>query len=37
MNNFELYYENDEKRLEYMTRTPWLKNNNYIYFQNYYN
>jgi hypothetical protein len=26
MNNFELYYENDEKRLEYMTRTPWLKN-----------
>lgn len=26
MNNFELYYENDEKRIEYMTRTPWLRN-----------
>tara|TARA_B100000768_G_scaffold93270_1_gene87249 strand:+ start:7930 stop:8580 length:651 start_codon:yes stop_codon:yes gene_type:complete len=26
MNNFELDYENDEKRIEFMTRTPWLKN-----------
>lgn len=26
MNNFELDYENDEKRSGYMTRTPWLKN-----------
>lgn len=26
MNNFELDYENDEKRIEFMTRAPWLKN-----------
>jgi hypothetical protein len=26
MNNFELDYENDERRIEFMTRAPWLKN-----------
>lgn len=26
MNNFELDYENDETRTEFMTRSPWLKN-----------
>lgn len=26
MNNFELDYENNEKRTEFMTRPPWLKN-----------
>lgn len=26
MNNYELDYENDEKRIEFMTRAPWLKN-----------
>jgi hypothetical protein len=26
MNDFELYYENGEKRIEFMTRSPWLKN-----------
>ena len=26
MNNFELNYENDERRIEFMTRAPWLKN-----------
>lgn len=26
MDNFELDYENNEKRIEFMTRTPWLKN-----------
>jgi hypothetical protein len=26
MNNFELDYENDERRTEFMTRPPWLKN-----------
>lgn len=26
MNDFELDYENDEKRIEFMTRAPWLKN-----------
>lgn len=26
MNKFELDYENDEKRIEFMTRAPWLKN-----------
>jgi hypothetical protein len=26
MDKFELDYENDEERIEFMTRTPWLKN-----------